>query len=437
MSTTRTSTTTENDNQPQGSTTGLVLCTALIALAMAGSTAPSPFYPSWRSELDVGAPFMSLVFGIYPIVLLIALLAVGSLSDHLGRRPVAVAAFVLLALSFALMGTWVSPTTLILARCLQGAGVALAVSTLGAYAAELQPPHLAGAGALLNSAGPTAGLALGALVGGLGLEFLTPVADARLAAQVVFGALAVLSLLGVVLLWNHPETSPRKPGAAQSLRPSIRVHPDALSAFLRSAPVIAAVWATGGLFISLGANIISSGFGSSDHLVQVLPAVLLTAVGATSVIAARRLPVQSSSIAGCGALIIGTALGALGVGVHMLPLYIAALVITGAGWGIAYAAALRVLLPLAPAGERAALFSAVYVVAYLSFGIPAIIAGVLSARIGLIPTVIGYGIVVILATAVSLALSARTAKDTSGGARREERTGARRKAGRDRSTRVR
>lgn len=400
----------EDDHVYPGSTAGLVLCTALIALAMAGSTAPSPFYPSWQSDLGVGTSFMSVVFGIYPIMLLVALLTVGSLSDHLGRRPVTVAAFILLALSFVLMGYGVSPVTLVLARCLQGVGVALAMSTLGAYAAELQPPRLEGVGALLNSAGPTAGLALGALVGGFGLEFLAAEADVRLSAQVVFGALAVLSLLGVVLLWNFPETSPRSPGAARSLRPSVRVHQDARSAFLRSAPVIAAVWATGGLFISLGANIISSGFGTSDHLVQVLPVVLLTGVGAASVIAARRAPVRSASIAGCGALIIGTALGALGVGVHILPIYVAALVITGMGWGVAYAAALRILLPLAPASERAALFSAVYVVAYLSFGIPAIVAGVLSARIGLIPTVIGYGGVVILAAAVSLALSVRRGK---------------------------
>ncbi|HIW90411.1 MAG TPA: MFS transporter [Candidatus Corynebacterium avicola] len=421
MPTTKTSTTetptsgtadaNKNDHHPPGSTVGLVLCTALIALAMAGSTAPSPFYPSWQSDLDVGTSFMSVVFGIYPIVLLVALLTVGSLSDHLGRRPVAVAAFILLALSFVLMGFGVSPVTLILARCLQGVGVALAMSTLGAYAAELQPPRLAGVGALLNSAGPTAGLALGALVGGFGLEFLAAEADVRLSAQVVFGILAVLSLLGVVLVWNHPETSPRKPGVARSLRPSVRVHRGARSAFLHSAPVIAAVWATGGLFISLGANIISEGFGSSDHLVQVLPVVLLTGVGATSVLVARRVPVRSSSIAGCGALIIGTALGAFGVGAHVLPLYIAALVITGVGWGVAYAAALRVLLPLAPASERAALFSAVYVVAYLSFGIPAIIAGVISTRVGLIPTVIGYGVVVILAAAASLVLSLRHGKD--------------------------
>ncbi|MFT4197717.1 MAG: hypothetical protein QM601_07400, partial [Pseudoxanthomonas sp.] len=63
---------------------------------------------------------------------------------------------------------------------------------------------------------------------------------------------------------------------------------------------------------------------------------LLAGIGALSVLAARRLSTRACALGG-GALIAGTALGVLGVGLHALPLYIAALAITGCGWGVAYA----------------------------------------------------------------------------------------------------
>ncbi|XUL91422.1 hypothetical protein ACQ86D_36405 [Streptomyces galilaeus] len=52
--------------------------------------------------------------------------------------------------------------------------------------------------------------------------------------------------------------------------------------------------------------------------------------------------------------------------------------------------------------QRAALFATLYLVAYLSFGVPAIIAGLLIAPLGLLGTVLGYGIAVLTAASVGL-----------------------------------
>ncbi|WP_369262903.1 aldo/keto reductase [Streptomyces sp. R35] len=63
------------------------------------------------------------------------------------------------------------------------------------------------------------------------------------------------------------------------------------------------------------------------------------------------------------------------------------------------------------------MFAAVYMVAYLSFGIPTIIAGLLIGAIGLLHTVLGYGIAVILTAALTLLAQHRLthrAPDASG-----------------------
>jgi MFS family permease len=59
---------------------------------------------------------------------------------------------------------------------------------------------------------------------------------------------------------------------------------------------------------------------------------------------------------------------------------------------------------LAEPHERAALLSAVYVVAYLAFSLPALLAGVLTTHIGLRDTSFAYGGFVALVAAAAAAL---------------------------------
>lgn len=59
---------------------------------------------------------------------------------------------------------------------------------------------------------------------------------------------------------------------------------------------------------------------------------------------------------------------------------------------------------LAEPHERAALLSAVYVVSYLAFSIPALVAGLVTTHIGLRDTSFGYGGFVALVAVSTLAL---------------------------------
>jgi hypothetical protein len=77
--------------------------------------------------------------------------------------------------------------------------------------------------------------------------------------------------------------------------------------------------------------------------------------------------------------------------------------IAGLGFGPAFAGSFRTLAPLAEPTAGAGLLAAVYVVSYLAFSVPAVIAGPAVTRWGLRDSASGYALdVVVLAIAAAL-----------------------------------
>jgi hypothetical protein len=58
-------------------------------------SAPSPLFVVFQSRWGFSSGMLTVAFGVYAITLLIVLLTAGSLSDHVGRRPVVIAALVI------------------------------------------------------------------------------------------------------------------------------------------------------------------------------------------------------------------------------------------------------------------------------------------------------------------------------------------------------
>ena len=61
---------------------------SVLVVVMAASSAPSPLYPLYQDLWGFPPVVLTVIFAAYVVSLLAALLTVGSLSDHLGRRPV-------------------------------------------------------------------------------------------------------------------------------------------------------------------------------------------------------------------------------------------------------------------------------------------------------------------------------------------------------------
>ena len=76
-------------------------------------------------------------------------------------------------------------------------------------------------------------------------------------------------------------------------------------------------------------------------------------------------------------------------------------VIACIGYTPAFSAVFRGLVPLAPPDKRAELIASIYVVAYLAFSLPAIIAGVAVTHYSLRETTYVYGLVVMALSAIT------------------------------------
>lgn len=382
----------------QGHPGWFVLSLGALLAMMAGASAPSPFYPVLQAEIGFSAATLTAIFAVYAVALLLTLLVTGSLSDHLGRRPVVSAAFALLAVSMLVFWHADSVTLLVLARVVQGVASGLLLSSLSAAVVDLEPPDRPGAAATANSVVPLAGLAVGALVAGAVID------RAASPLTTVFAALTAVYALLALVLWLLPETSPRHSGAMRSLRPRVGVPVAARSAFLRSAPALFAGWATGGLYLSLGAPLVAQELGGGSHLQQGLVVTTLTGVGALSSFLARGRTSRQITLFGTTALAVGTALTLVALAAGSYAGYLAAAVVAGSGFGTSFLGIMRSITPTVGPDERGELFASVFVVSYLAFGIPAVVAGVASPHLGLATTAYAYGGLVIVLSATAALL---------------------------------
>lgn len=146
-------------------------------LLMASTSAPSPIYPLYLQRWGFSVTTLTVVFAVYVAGLVGALLTVGSLSDHLGRRPVLVAALLVAAAGTTIFWAADGTVSLVAARIVQGVATGMATGALAAGLVEFAPeerPHL---GPTMTAVGTSVGMALGAGVVGL-LVQVTPRPDA-------------------------------------------------------------------------------------------------------------------------------------------------------------------------------------------------------------------------------------------------------------------
>lgn len=300
-----------------------------------------------------------------------------------------------MALSLLLFWQADDVTGLMVARMLQGIAAGLLLSALSAAVVDLEPKDRPGSASIWNSVIPLTGLAAGALVAGLLMD-ATDRAEAG-----VFGALVAAYALFGAIIWLIPETAPRHDGAWASLRPRIRVPATAAKAFWRSSPAVIAGWATGGLYLSLGAPIIRHIFGAEDHTTQAIVIVLLCAAGAAACYIARGHSSRRVTLYGTSALSLGTALTLVAIVWQSLPAYLAALAIAGTGFGTCFYGVLRSVVPAVSPEERGELFAALFTLSYLAFGLPTLLAGMAAGAFGLTSTALGYGALIVLFSATA------------------------------------
>lgn len=375
--------------------------TTFVSLYLAAG-APTPLLVLYQKHWGFPASTLTSAFAVYALGFLAALLVVGSLSDHLGRRPVLICALIIQLGSVVMFLLAPDIGWVIAARVVQGVATGAATTAFTAALVELAPPRRKRLATILGSVGMTGGLGVGSLVAGVAIEFTDH------ANTLTFGALAILTILGIGVVACAPETVTRRGSAWRSVVPHVSVPGSARPHFVSTASVIAAVWMLAGLSLGLAPTIIRSVFRLDSGLLNGVSGFLAPIVSAVIGVALGRF-------SGRQAVVIGIYASVLGAGGIMLSVVMGDVIVlfvgqalAGIGFGAAFSGALRLTIPLTAPHERAGLVAAIYLIAYVSFGLPVVLTGELTATVGLVPLVVGYGAATILLALVSLVAQYRS-----------------------------
>jgi MFS family permease len=353
-----------------------ILAVATVAI-MATASAPSPIYPIYQERWHFSVTELTVVFAVYVAGLLGALLTVGSLSDHIGRRPVLIAAFIVAAISTAIFWTAGGPATLVVARLVQGLASGTAMSALAAGLLDFAPrshPHL---GATLTALGTSIGMATGAAVVGLLIQW-TSRPDFY-----VFPVLTLMFLgLAAVSFLLPEDIAPRWRGLAAG-RPRVRLDAHARSEVWAAVPSTVAGWAATGLFLalvpSLVRDVLHLQFASAGGFTI---AVLYVAVTVGGIWSAHH-SARTAAILGAALMTGGAAGLALALATGSTAEFAAGAIAVGLGVGLTFNGNLRAIGAVTAAEARSRTFTIVYLVSYASLSIPALAAGLAAPSWGL------------------------------------------------------
>jgi hypothetical protein len=177
----------------------------------------------------------------------------------------------------------------------------------------------------------------------------------------------------------------------------------ARAAFISITPVNIAAWALGGFYFSLMPAVVRVATGATLPIVGGVVVATLTLTGAVIVVALRKVAPDRMLRMGIAALSLGVMITLAGIQWRLVGVMMFGTVISGMGFGSVFSGTLGTVVPLARPDERASLLSAYFVVGYLAFSLPAVLAGFLAPIVGLTTAADFYGIGAILLAVGSLA----------------------------------
>ncbi|MCH4245480.1 MFS transporter [Acinetobacter gerneri] len=364
----------QNSGSKLSPNAALVLHTANLMSFMAAASAPAPLYQIYQRLWHFSPVILTLIFATYALFLLLALLIAGSISDYIGRKPVILLAILLQMTSMMFFLFSNDINMLFVARAIQGIATALAVSSIGAALLDLNKHK----GPIINSICPMLGMTVGSILACLVLQY----SNAPL--HLIFEILIVIYLIEFILTIFSPETAVKRSGALASLKLKMAVPPAAKFALISISPVNIALWMLSGIFLSLMPSLFVQAFQIHSAWLNGLSFSAITLSGAIGIILLRKSASVFILKFGTIHLILGTIILILGINLVNIYLLFIGSIIAGLGFGTSFMGAIRTVMPLAKPEERAGLMAAFYVESYLAFSVPAIIAGLLVQKIGLI-----------------------------------------------------
>lgn len=365
---------------PQGNRediVALVSVAAMIAALFAGSTALTPLYVIYREAFGFSQVTLTLVYAIYVVGNLAALLLFGRVSDVVGRRPAVLIAVAVTVASAALFLFARSLASLEIARVLSGLGIGVGVGSGTAWLSELVATEDKTFASMIATGTNFVGLGIGALVAGLLAEY------APLPLRLTF--IVYLAALGIVavLIWHTPETV-RKPGrlADVSFRPRLGLPPEVRPHFVAPAVTGFGAMALVGFFAALAPGVLVRDLHIANHaaagaLFFELAVMAAVTIGLTGRLASRHAMLAALALMPPAVVLVVAAqwYGSLGI-------MLVATALCGIAAALGYRGSLQVVNQIAPPTRRAEIASVYFICCFCGNALPVVGIGVITTMAG-------------------------------------------------------
>src|SRR3954451_22948005 len=244
-----------------GSRIGFAAAACSLVAVFAASASPIPLYELYRRTDGLSHADLSITAVSYFVAVMATLLVLGRLSNHVGRRPVALAALLITAAGTLVLTQVHGVAPLIAGRVLQGIGCGLASSALAVFVVDSAPASPSWLASAVTTGSPMVGLTLGALGSGALAE--DGPAPRTLVYLIAAGALAACAALIVAAR----ETVARTPGAIAGLRPQVRVPPAARALLPAAGASFVATWGLRGFYQAFGPSVAADQLGTTNTLI--------------------------------------------------------------------------------------------------------------------------------------------------------------------------
>ncbi|MER8964236.1 MFS transporter [Mesorhizobium sp. M0184] len=378
---------------------------AMIAALFAGSTALTPLYIIYKQLFGFSQITLTLVYAVYVIGNLAALLMLGRVSDVIGRRPMALAGMAVAVVSAVVFLFAENVAWLDIARILSGLGIGVGAGTGTAWLAELLPTDDKSQAATIATSTNFLGLGLGALGAGLLAEYAPwPL---RLTFVVYLAMLATVTLL----VWRTRETVSR-PGklADVSMRPRLSVPDDIRASFVAPAVTGFGAMALVGFYAALAPSILAQQLQVTNHAEAGALFFELAIVTAATIVVTARLSSRAAMFAALALMIPTVALIVAAQVFASMAIMIAGTALCGVAAALGYRGGLQVVNEIAPADRRAEVVSAFFICCFCGNALPVIGIGVLSTVAGATVASLAFAGMIVVFSLVALGFGAKYAR---------------------------
>lgn len=352
----------------------LAIVAAELGAVFLGAILPTPLYPLYREAFGFSGVMLTLIYAVYVLGNLVALLFFGRLSDQIGRRKVSLPAIGIAIVSAIVFAAASSTPWLFAGRALSGFATGLVSGTATAWIAELYAGPKRGAAARLAAAANFFGNAAGPLLSGLLAQFAP--APLRLPFYVYLG---VLFAVGAAIL--VPSETVENPSGWRDaeMKPRLGVPPTIRLPFISPAVAGFCTFALIGFYSALIPNVLGDSLHLHAPIVAGAVVCALFGIAALAILTTGRLGSQATTFSAL-ALLLPSVWLLVGAEIFKsLPILLTAAAVGGVAGGLGYRGSLEVINRIAPADRRSEVVSSYLIALFAGNSVPVIGVGVLSA----------------------------------------------------------